>query len=95
MTFTRGATKSSWTTHCEQHISPLGMSCFVNNNTQITSCKKPTPESIIEGHSKFIRGLTCLGTSCNILSASGDGSIFQWTIDGVQWKVLGLVTEEW
>jgi len=43
-TFTRGATKSSWTTHCEQHISPLFRPCFVNYNTQIMSWKKPTPE---------------------------------------------------
>ncbi|KAG2054265.1 hypothetical protein BDR06DRAFT_1050559 [Suillus hirtellus] len=76
---------------------------LIANNTYyrlITSWKKPipgsppgslTPECITEGHSKFIQGLACFDTSCNILSASGDGSICQWTIDGVQWGVLGLI----
>ncbi|KAG2339684.1 WD40 repeat-like protein [Suillus weaverae] len=77
---------------CEWHISPLGRSYFVNHNTRTTSWKKPTPERppgsltperVIEGHSEVIWSLACLGTSCNILSASKDGSIRQWKRDGV------------
>ncbi|KAG2065991.1 WD40 repeat-like protein [Suillus decipiens] len=76
---------------CEWHISPLGRSYFVNHNTRTTSWKKPTPERppgslvperIIEGHSNVIWSLACLGTSCDILSASSDGSIRQWKRDG-------------
>ncbi|KAG2339016.1 WD40 repeat-like protein [Suillus weaverae] len=76
---------------CEWHISPLGRSYFVNHNTRTTSWKKPTPERppgsltperVIEGHSEVIWSLACLGTSCNILSASRDGSIRQWKRDG-------------
>ncbi|KAG2059904.1 WD40 repeat-like protein [Suillus hirtellus] len=76
---------------CEWYISPLGRSYFVNHNTKTTSWKKPvperppeslTPECIIEGHSEVIWSLVCLGTSSNLLSASRDGSIRQWTIDG-------------
>jgi len=76
---------------CEWHISPLGRSYFVNHNTRSTSWKKPAPERppeslmperVIEGHSKLIWSLVCLGTSCNMLSTSGDGSIRQWTRDG-------------
>ncbi|KAG2067072.1 WD40 repeat-like protein [Suillus decipiens] len=76
---------------CEWHISPLGRSYFVNHNTRTTSWKKPSPkrppgslapERIIEGHSNVIWSLACLGTSCNILSASGDGSIRQCKQDG-------------
>ncbi|KAJ8590157.1 WD40 repeat-like protein [Rhizopogon salebrosus TDB-379] len=69
---------------CEWHISPLGRSYFVNHNTRTTSWKKPvpdrpvgslTPECIIEGHSACIWSLACVGTGCNIMSASEDGSI--------------------
>ncbi|KAG2747522.1 WD40 repeat-like protein [Suillus brevipes Sb2] len=76
---------------CEWHISPLGRSYFVNHNTRTTSWKKPaperppgslTPERVIEGHSKVILSLSCMDASGNILSASGDGSIRQWTRDG-------------
>ncbi|KAG2067068.1 hypothetical protein BDR04DRAFT_1144516 [Suillus decipiens] len=76
---------------CEWHISPLGRSYFVNHNTRTTSWKKPTPEHlpgslvpeyVIEGHSKVIWSLACSGTSCDILSASSDGSIRQWKRDG-------------
>ncbi|KAG2059902.1 WD40 repeat-like protein [Suillus hirtellus] len=76
---------------CEWHISPLGRSYFVNHNTKTTSWKKPvperppeclTPECMLEGHSKVIWSLVHLGTGWNILSASEDGSIGQWTIDG-------------
>lgn len=77
---------------CEWHISPLGRSYFVNHNTRTTSWKKPTPERpagsvtpecVINAHSKSIWSLACL-TSCNIMSTSDDGSIFQWTKDGKQ-----------
>jgi WD40 repeat protein len=76
---------------CEWHISPLGRSYFVNHNTRTTSWKKPTPERpagsltplcVIEGHSNCIWGLACVGTSHNVMSASDDGSIRQWRIDG-------------
>ncbi|KAG2748013.1 WD40 repeat-like protein [Suillus brevipes Sb2] len=76
---------------CEWHISPLGRSYFVNHNTKTTSWRKPalerppgslTPECIIEGHSKNIRSLACLDTSCDILSASEDCSIRRWKRDG-------------
>jgi WD40 repeat protein len=76
---------------CEWHISPLGRSYFVNHNTRTTSWKKPvpdrsagslTPESIIEGHSEYIWSLACVGTGCNIMSSSEDGSIRQWIRDG-------------
>ncbi|KAG2059922.1 WD40 repeat-like protein [Suillus hirtellus] len=76
---------------CEWHISPLGRSYFVNHSTRTTSWKKPIPERpagslmpecIIEGHSRCIWSLVCVGTSCNILSASDDSSIRQWKIDG-------------
>ncbi|OAX32406.1 WD40 repeat-like protein [Rhizopogon vinicolor AM-OR11-026] len=71
----------------EWHISPLGRSYFVNHNTRTTSWQKPTPERpagsltpecVMEGHSKCIWSLACVGTSYNIVSASGDGSIRQW-----------------
>ncbi|KAG2747529.1 WD40 repeat-like protein [Suillus brevipes Sb2] len=76
---------------CEWHISPLGRSYFVDHNTRTTSWKKPTPvhppgsltpECVIESHSKAIWSLVCFSTSCNILSASLDGSICQWKRDG-------------
>ncbi|KAJ8588425.1 WD40 repeat-like protein [Rhizopogon salebrosus TDB-379] len=76
---------------CEWHISPLGRSYFVNHDTRTTSWKKPvpdrpvgslTPECVIEGHSACIWSLACAGTSCNIMSASSDGSIRQWIRDG-------------
>jgi WD40 repeat protein len=76
---------------CEWHISPLGRSYFVNHNTRTTSWKKPvpnrpvgslTPECIIEGHSACIWSIACVGTGCNIMSASSDGSIRQWIRDG-------------
>jgi len=76
---------------CEWHISPQGRSYFVNHNMRTTSWKKPipklpagslTPECIIESHSKCIWSLACVGTSCNVMSASDDGSIHQWTRDG-------------
>ncbi|KAG2339682.1 WD40 repeat-like protein [Suillus weaverae] len=76
---------------CEWHISPLGRSYFVNHNTRTTSWKKPTPERptgsltpecIIEGYSGCIWGIACVGTSCNILSASSNGLIRQWKRDG-------------
>lgn len=76
---------------CEWHISPSGRSYFVNHNTRTTSWKKPmpdrqagtfTPERIIEGHSKCIWDIACLGSSCDIMSSSSDGSIHQWTKDG-------------
>ncbi|KAG2752812.1 WD40 repeat-like protein [Suillus brevipes Sb2] len=76
---------------CEWHISPLGRSYFVNHNTRTTSWKKPkperpagslTPECIIEGHSDCIWSLACLKASCNVMSASDDGSIRQWKRDG-------------
>ncbi|KAG2752823.1 WD40 repeat-like protein [Suillus brevipes Sb2] len=76
---------------CEWHISPLGRSYFVNHNTRTTSWMKPkperpagslTPECIIEGHSDCIWSLACLKASCNVMSASEDGSIRQWKRDG-------------
>ncbi|KAJ8597835.1 WD40 repeat-like protein, partial [Rhizopogon salebrosus TDB-379] len=77
---------------CEWQISPLGRSYFVNHNTGTTSWKKKpvpdrpagslTPECIIEGHSECIWSLSRVGTGCNIMSASGDGSIRQWVRDG-------------
>lgn len=76
---------------CEWHISPSGRSYFVNHNTRTTSWKKPmpdrkagtlTPECVIEGHSKCIWDIACLGSSCGIMSSSSDGSIHQWTKDG-------------
>ncbi|KAJ8582526.1 WD40 repeat-like protein [Rhizopogon salebrosus TDB-379] len=69
----------------------LGRSYFVNHNTRTTSWKKPvpdrpvgslTPECIIEGHFEFIWSLACVGSGCNIMSASSDGSIRQWIRDG-------------
>ncbi|KAJ8582807.1 hypothetical protein M405DRAFT_829977, partial [Rhizopogon salebrosus TDB-379] len=68
-----------------------GRCYFVNHNTRTTSWKKPvpdrpagslTPECIIEGHSECIWSLACVGTGCNIMSASQDGSIRQWIKDG-------------
>ncbi|KAJ8592922.1 hypothetical protein M405DRAFT_811846, partial [Rhizopogon salebrosus TDB-379] len=68
-----------------------GRSYFVNHNTRTTSWKKPVPdrpagsltsECIIEGHSECIWSLACVGTGCNIMSASDDGSIRQWIRDG-------------
>ncbi|KAG2741891.1 WD40 repeat-like protein [Suillus brevipes Sb2] len=76
---------------CEWHISPLGRSYFVNHNTRTTSWKKPkperpagslTPECIIEGHSECMWSLAYLKASCNVMSASRDGSIRQWKKDG-------------
>jgi len=76
---------------CEWHISPLGRSYFVNHNSQTTGWKKPrperpatslTPDCIIEGHSGCIWDLACFSTGCNIISASVDGSIRQWSRDG-------------
>jgi WD40 repeat protein len=76
---------------CEWHISPFGRSYFVDHNTRTTSWKKPAPERlagsltplcVIEGHSHRIRNLACVGTGYNVMSASGDGSIRQWKIDG-------------
>jgi WD40 repeat protein len=76
---------------CEWHISPQGWSYFVNHNIRTTSWKKPIPERpaesltlerIIEGHPECIWRLACVGTSYNVMSASGDGSIRQWTRDG-------------
>lgn len=78
---------------CEWHISPVGRSYFVNHKTRTTSWTKPTPERptgclmperIIEGHSRCIWNLqvSCLDTGCNVLSASEDGSMRQWTKDG-------------
>src|SRR5260370_37805674 len=78
---------------CEWHISPLGRSYFVNHNARTTSWKKPTPERpvgsltpecVMEGHSECIWSLACVGASCNIVSASGDGSIRQWKRYGQQ-----------
>ena len=77
----------------EWHISPQGRSYFVNHIIRTTSWKKPmperpagclTPECIIEGLFKRIWHLACVGTSYNVMSASGDGSICQWTRDGKQ-----------
>ncbi|KAG2125727.1 WD40-repeat-containing domain protein [Suillus clintonianus] len=76
---------------CEWHISPLGRSYFVNHDSRTTSWNKPkpvrpaeslVPECIVEGHSRCIWSLACLGTSCNILSASDDWSIRHWKKDG-------------
>ncbi|KIK31668.1 hypothetical protein CY34DRAFT_19688 [Suillus luteus UH-Slu-Lm8-n1] len=76
---------------CEWHISPLGRSYFVNHNTRTTSWKKLkperpagslTPECVIKGHSERIWSLACLKASCNVISASEDGSIRQWKRDG-------------
>ncbi|KAG2341988.1 WD40 repeat-like protein [Suillus weaverae] len=76
---------------CEWHISPLGRSYFVNHNTRTTSWKKPAPERpagslmpecVIEGHSRCIWSLAYLGASCNVVSASDDGSIRQWKRGG-------------
>ncbi|KAJ8587615.1 WD40 repeat-like protein [Rhizopogon salebrosus TDB-379] len=88
---------------CEWHISPLGRSYFVNHNTRTTSWKKPvpdrpvgslTPECVIGGHSECIWSLACVGTGCNIMSASKDGSICQWIKDGEPvgepWKSDGV-----
>ncbi|KAJ8588032.1 WD40 repeat-like protein, partial [Rhizopogon salebrosus TDB-379] len=36
----------------------------------------------IKGHSKCIWSLACVGTGCNIMSASSDGSIRRWIRDG-------------
>ncbi|KIK32416.1 hypothetical protein CY34DRAFT_156107 [Suillus luteus UH-Slu-Lm8-n1] len=72
---------------CGWYISPLGRSYFVSHNTRTTSWKKPkperpagslTPECVIEGHSECIWSLACLKASCNVISASHDGSIRQW-----------------
>lgn len=76
---------------CEWHISPSGWSYFVDHITRTTSWKKPmpdrqagslTPECVIEGHSKCIWDIACLGSSCSIMSSSSDGSIHRWTRDG-------------
>lgn len=76
---------------CEWHISPFGRSYFVNHNTRTTAWERPaperppgslTPECIVESGSQIIMSLACLGTSCNIIRTSGDGSIRQWTRDG-------------
>jgi WD40 repeat protein len=83
---------------CEWYISPLGRSYFVNHNTRTTSWKKPVPERpagsltplcIIDGHSNCIWNLACVGTGYNVMSASDDGSIRQWRINGE------LVGEPW
>ncbi|KAG2054103.1 WD40 repeat-like protein [Suillus hirtellus] len=75
----------------EWHISPLGLSYFVDHNTRTTSWKRPKPERpagslmpecVIEGHSKGIWNLAYLGSSGNIMSASDDSSIRQWKRDG-------------
>jgi len=89
---------------CEWYISPLGRSYFVNHNTQTTSWKKPipehplwrlTPERIIEGHSLPVWSLAYVGTSCNVMSASEDGSIRQWKRNGMSmgqpWRSDGAV----
>ena len=76
---------------CEWYISPLGRSYFVNRNNRTTSWKKPmperppmnlTPEYTIEGHSKWIWSVACVGTSHSVISASGDRSIRRWTRNG-------------
>ncbi|KAG2336326.1 WD40 repeat-like protein [Suillus weaverae] len=77
---------------CEWHISPLGRSYFVNNNTRTTSWKKPTPERpagslmpecIIKcGSLWYNASLACLGASGNIMRIFDDGSIHQWTRAG-------------
>ncbi|KAG2337199.1 WD40 repeat-like protein [Suillus weaverae] len=77
---------------CEWHISPLGRSYFVNNNTRTTSWKKPTPERpagglmpecIIKCGSLWYDGsLACLGASGNIMRILDNGSICQWTRAG-------------
>jgi WD40 repeat protein len=76
---------------CEWYISPLGQSYFINHNTQTTSWDKPKPghpagslmpECIIKGHSRCIWSLAYLKASCNVMSASDDGSICQWKRDG-------------
>lgn len=76
---------------CEWHILPLGRSYFVNHNTRTTAWERPTPEHspgsltlecVIESGSQCLLSLACLGTSCNIISTSNDGSIRQWTRDG-------------
>ena len=76
---------------CEWHISPQGRSYFVNHNKRTTSWKKPiperpagslAPECIVEGHSECIWSLACVDTSYNIMSASEDGLIRQWTREG-------------
>ncbi|KAG2754178.1 WD40 repeat-like protein, partial [Suillus brevipes Sb2] len=76
---------------CEWHILQFGRSYFVNHNTRTTSWNKPKPERpagslkpecIIEGHSWCIWSLAYLKASCNVMSASGDGSIRQWKRDG-------------
>ncbi|KAG2053825.1 WD40 repeat-like protein [Suillus hirtellus] len=76
---------------CKWHISPSGRSYFVNHNTRTTSWKKPVPdrqagslapECVIEGHSKCIWDIACLGSSCSIVSSSSGGSIHRWTRDG-------------
>jgi WD40 repeat protein len=40
------------------------------------------PECIVEGHTKCIWCLACMDGSCNIMSASSDGSIRRWIRDG-------------
>ncbi|KAG2744189.1 WD40 repeat-like protein [Suillus brevipes Sb2] len=76
---------------CEWHISPFGRSYFVNHNTRTTSWKKPKPERpagslklecIMEDRSDCIWSLAYLKASCNVMSASSDGSIRQWKRDG-------------
>jgi WD40 repeat protein len=51
------------------------------------------PECIIEGHSACIWSLAYVGTGCNIMSASEDGSIRQWIRDeepvGEPWRSDG------
>lgn len=41
-----------------------------------------TLECVIEGHSKCIWDIACLGSNCSIMSSSSDGSIHRWTRDG-------------
>ena len=76
---------------CEWHISPQSRSYFVNDSIRTTSWKKPipehpagslTPECIIEGHSECIWSLACVETSSNVIGASEDGLICEWTRDG-------------
>jgi WD40 repeat protein len=51
-------------------------------------------ECIIEGHSEWIWSLACVETSPDIISASEDDLIREWTRDGKPVGNLGIVTEE-
>jgi WD40 repeat protein len=80
---------NNWTTSWEKPTAEPPLGSFRNNQT--TSWEKPiaepplgslTPDCIVEGHSELIWSLAGVGTNCNIMSASLDGSIRQWRRNG-------------